>query len=453
MNMKYTMRIAAMLLLSLLTACTARHPNVREIPETVDTYYAYQDGLADWLTPEENYIYDSDGDSSDGIIRIGWQEEFGGKLFFSLSRLSINAHKSNLLTYVDLTSGEGEKHYACPDPQCTHTREEGCPYLDLYALTPKTDTVFFALRHNLREETGNNHSVIFEVDLAGQTITEVYNASTICADEDVDMDYIDNCFLYDSTLYFTDTFRFAVWNDGEKHITNERTWLLGMDIYTHKVTVLSDDFGENICCFFRSDERAFYIDTAANVLYGVDLSTDETIPVLQYPAGYMLYSPYCDTQTDTLYVLVTHGDLHQAGAAVQNTDRYRCTLYAIDADFRCREVPMPTTFLLDFQLTNEYIYYSTYDPVNYRTKEYPGDAIDVSGNRLYRVKRTDTTSPEVAFDGHGQLFFREYRVTGDHLYTELYDLRVSDGVREFYKTGSVMRIDMRNRTIRWFNLD
>ena len=69
------------------------------------------------------------------------------------------------------------------------------------------------------------------------------------------------------------------------------------------------------------------------------------------------------------------------------------------------------------------------------------------------MKRTDTTSPEVAFDGHGQLFFGEYRVTGDHLYTELYDLRVSGGVREFYKTGSVMRIDMRNRTIRWFNLD
>ena len=151
MKMKYTMRIAAMLLLSLLSACTARHPNVREIPETADTYYAYQDGLADWLTPEENYIYDSDGDSSDGIVRIGWQEEFGGKLCFSLSRRSINAHKSNLLTYVDLTSGEGEKHYACADPQCTHTMEEGCPYLDLYALTPKTDTAFFALRHNLRE--------------------------------------------------------------------------------------------------------------------------------------------------------------------------------------------------------------------------------------------------------------------------------------------------------------
>lgn len=82
MNMKYTMRIAAMLLLSLLTACTARHPNVREIPETADTYYAYQDGLADWLTPEENYIYDSDGDSSDGIVRIGWQRSSVENCFF-----------------------------------------------------------------------------------------------------------------------------------------------------------------------------------------------------------------------------------------------------------------------------------------------------------------------------------------------------------------------------------
>ena len=75
------------------------------------------------------------------------------------------------------------------------------------------------------------------------------------------------------------------------------------------------------------------------------------------------------------------------------------------------------------------------------------------GNKLYRVKRSDTTSPEVAFDGQGQLFFDGYYVTGDYLYMELHDLRVSGGVLEFYMTGSTMRIDMRNRTIRWFNLD
>lgn len=450
--MKSIMRIAAMLLLlPILSACTAHKRNERTLPETVDTYYSYQRELADWLTPEETYGYDSDSDSSDGIIQIGWQEAFGGNLFFTLSRISTKAHKSNLLTYVDLASGE--KHYACPDPQCTHSEEEGCPYLNLFALTPKTDTTFFALRHDLYKETAVLRCGIYEVDLAGHTITEVYDSQTICAEENIDWDHIDNCFLYEDMLYFTDTFRFAEWIDGEKQTTGKRTWLLGMDINTHAVTVLNDDFGENISRFFRNGDHVFYTDSAVNTLYGMDLSTGETVPLVQYPAGYTLYQKYYDTHTDELYVLVSYMDLHDSGERVNEAEQYRCTLYSVDADFRCREVPMPTTLLLDFQLTNEYIYYCTYDPVNYKTKQYPGDAIDVRGNKLYRVKRSDTTSPEVAFDGQGQLFFDGYYVTGDYLYMELHDLRVSGGVREFYMTGSTMRIDMRNHTIKWFNLE
>lgn len=38
-------------------------------------------------------------------------------------------------------------------------------------------------------------------------------------------------------------------------------------------------------------------------------------------------------------------------------------------------------------------YYRKYDPINFKTPPYERNAIDVFGNKMYRVKRSDTMTP------------------------------------------------------------
>lgn len=78
--MKSTFRIvAATLLLGILTGChTPSRDQIAESAKTMiaaqetsssvyDIHFGYQKDLGKWLTEEKEYLYDPDGDASDGI--------------------------------------------------------------------------------------------------------------------------------------------------------------------------------------------------------------------------------------------------------------------------------------------------------------------------------------------------------------------------------------------------
>ena len=232
-----------------------------------------------------------------------------------------------------------------------------------------------------------------------------------------------------------------------------KIWLLGLNLTTKETTVLNDHFDENLERFHVIGDRIFYTDLAERTVYCTDFAFTEKTPVLQYPDGYQLSIDQYDSNTGELYMLVTNNELHRSAVYPENPDAIKCTLYCVDSDLQCKEVPMPSDQLIDFQLTNEYIYYRKYDPINFKTPPYERNAIDVFGNKLYRVKRSDTMTPEVAFDGHEELFFQDYFVTGDYLYFAYYALVVREEGQVFRRMGATARVNMKENTIKWLNLD
>jgi hypothetical protein len=114
---------------------------------------------------------------------------------------------------------------------------------------------------------------------------------------------------------------------------------------------------------------------------------------------------------------------------------------------------MPSDKILEFKLTNEYFYYTVYDPIFYGTAPVGIPCICENGNKIYRVSRDDTAEGELVFDGHEKLFFKDYMVTGDFIYIYYIKFIKDDNFTWFNITGATARIDMENDTIKWFTLN
>ena len=115
---------------------------------------------------------------------------------------------------------------------------------------------------------------------------------------------------------------------------------------------------------------------------------------------------------------------------------------------------MPSELITDIQLTNDYIYYTVFDPVQYGVTRQGSPTVDETGNKLYRVKRSDTSSEELVFDGQNEVIFKDdYFVSGDYLYITYWKPKTRDGITYFYRIGSKARINMKENTIKWINLD
>lgn len=463
--MKRLSRIAVVfLLLSTLVGCNTQSKGqiTAEVKDKLNTseasdyeydvHFGYQKDIGKWLTEEKEYIYDPNGDASDGITtfnNIG-MIHVGERLYFPISKQTTLSTGDDFYAYVSTKTGE--KHYICPDPLCGHDAESGCPYInfDVLAFSTDSDSKIYGVRKNIVAGTAVMQDCIYEIDLSENTLRQIYNSKDIC--KDFNVDYITMYFIIEDTLYFTDRFVFYEEANGERIVT-ERIWLLGLNLTTKETAVLNDNFDENLERFHVIGDRIFYTDLAERTVYCTDFAFTEKTPVLQYPDGYQLSVDQYDSGTGELYMLVTNSDLMQAAVYPENPDAIKCTLYYVDSDLQCKEVPMPSDQLIDFQLTNEYIYYRKYDPINFKTPPYERNAIDVFGNKLYRVKRSDTMTPEVAFDGHEELFFQDYFVTGDYLYFDYYALVVRDEGQVFRRMGATARVNMKENTIKWLNLD
>ena len=456
--------VAITLLLCTLTGChTSSRDQIAESAKSritaqetassvYDIHFGYQKDLGKWLDMEKEYLYDPDGDASDGITKFNTigMIHVGERLYFPISKQTPLSTGDNFYAYVSTKTGE--KHYICPDPLCGHDEESGCPYInfDVLAFPPDSDSKIYGVRTNIVAGTAVLQDRIYEIDLSENKLRQIYNSKDIC--KDFDVDYITMYFIIEDTLYFTDRFVFYEEVEGERIVT-ERTWLLGLNLKTKETAVLNDHFDENLERFHVIGDRIFYTDLAERTVYCTDFAFTEKTPVLQYPDGYQLSIDQYDSNTGELYMLVTNSELHQAAVYPENPNAIKCTLYCVDSDLQCKEVPMPSDQLIDFQLTNEYIYYRKYDPINFKTPPYERNAIDVFGNKLYRVKRSDTMTPEVAFDGHEELFFRDYFVTGDYLYFAYYALVIREEGQVFRRMGATARVNMKENTIKWLNLD
>ncbi len=422
--------------------------NQKNTDLSLQEHFGYQEGLGSWLDLETDYKYDENSDNSDGIISLsgGGYTHIQDRLYFQISKQTQLSTGDNFWAYVSTKTGE--KHYICPDPLCGHDEESGCPYINLQQMTfhPYNDSLVYAVKQDF---SNNFISRIYEIDLKQNTFYEIYNAKN--TDREAKADYIYIYFILDNYLYFRDRFVHEEIIDGEKILT-EKTYLARVDLESKKTEILNNDFS-SIGGIHIIGTNAFYTDIANRTLYCKDINSENPVSVMTYDEGYQIYKIYYDNNTEELYLLVSRADLHHSAKLAADLEASKCRLYCITKDLACREILMPSSLLLDVQLTNEYIYYLTYDPINYKKPPYTRDAIDIAGNKIYRVKRSDTSKGELVFDGHSEIFFRDFFAAGDYVYMDYYSLVIREEGQVFRRMGSTVRVNIKENTLKWMNLD
>lgn len=418
---------------------------------TLNIHFGYQKELGKWLDEEIKYIYDENGDNSNGIDLLEGMgyKCYGDRLFLDLARQTELSTGEKLKTYINIRTGE--KHYVCPDPLCEHKQSNGCLYIKLSQLTfhPENDMLAYSTRLDQIGAVGRYS--IFEMNFDENTIKKIYSAENM--GKDADVDYLSIFFISENILYFKDRFVTEEVIEG-KTVMAEETYLIGLDLETGKFEILSDDFPADAECICIKNNRIFFRNTLENRIYCTDLNYENETDILIYEDRYTTYESYYDNNTEELYILISDSAMHNNVVSDKEPETAVCKIYCIDNDLLCSEVPISSNLVMSFQLTNEYIYYTVFDIENHNAAVLSCGAYDVTGSKLYRVRRNETTNPELVFDGRDELFLvGGYFVTGDYLYINYCQRTNIFGNMLFKRMGSSVRINMADNTLKWINLD
>ncbi|MHB1151832.1 MAG: hypothetical protein ACYCWE_05610 [Eubacteriales bacterium] len=401
--------------------------------------------IADWLSPEEQYSYKST-DNGNSITDI-----YNPIYFVKDDRIYYEVRIDNELSFSYITLKTGESFSLCPDPLCDHTLAGGCKYLGLHQMmfSKESDDVFYSVKTDTSfDKVQAPVSSICCIDAKKGTISEIFNGYL---SENNILRMLTLRLIDHNKLYFT-----AIREKESKVIDGiiEREYeetLMSVDLTTYGVSIVDNKYKnkENGEYFFTDGKYLYFIDAIARRLFATDMNFENETTVLEYGNEYTISSFYYDSDTSETYVCV-HSRYMVGWSETEIEDG---NIYCIDDNLTCSKLDMPSDKILEFQLTNEYFYYTVYDPIFYGMTPYDVPCMCANGNKIYRVPRNDTAEGELIFNGREKLYFRDYIITGDFIYINYVKLFEDQGFKVFRITGVTARVDMENDTIQWFNLN
>lgn len=430
-------------MVSLAASCTKTKTKDEIIEENKDLLnninsanivYDFQNNIGDWIELETEYQYNESGDSSTGIINLfsNYSNYIlnNDRIYLKLARQ--NSTGANLWAYVSLITGE--KHYICPDPLCNHTNDSGCQYLYL-------DNLIFTEDSQILYTTKEH--AIYQISLSDQKIICIY-------EDDVNKTgatyaSTDILTLNHDSLYFSVKYTYK--STEEKEISyREEKCLKVLNLTNGAVTELSNQYPSSNICVYSSEDKLFFIDQMERCFYYTDTNYKNKKIIMTFDENTYVYDMYFDSNTSEFYLLIGYNDL-------SSEETIPGKLFVVDNNFICTELILPSDKILRCYLTNDYIYYTVFDPVYYGVSPRGIPTVDEDGNKIWRVRRDNTIEPEIAFDGHGEIFWNDIIVVGEHLYID-YNYLHKEGEMEWWRrSGSTARINMKESTIKWINLD
>jgi len=346
--------------------------------------------------------------------------------------------------YIDIKTGE--KHYLCPDPLCSHKAEEGCLFVDIFQFYISNNRLYTTRRIN----NGINPypvETIIEIDLEQNTVRELFQC-------DSEYDYIGFTSLEDNKIYFTYTKETLRTEDENGDIvTEDELTKMYLDLDTEKVYIneANSYTYETYSLLYKNNNDIYGIDQINNRIIMTDSDYKNEEVIFDYDEWYSIADAYFDKNTEELYFCLA--SINIIDAHMDYTDAEEGAIYVIDKENNVRKLEMPTEKITSFRLTKNYIYYTTYDPINFGMSVRGYDCVVEDSGKIYRVSRDDTTSPELVFDAKGEMFFESYIVMGDYLYIRYIEFINQVGAVYFRATYSTARIHMEDQTIKWLNFD
>jgi len=421
---------------------------VKQTTAEADDQFAYLNEIGEWYAPETEYKYDpeSDDDSSGIYDEYGNFLSADSRLYFRTKRVIYDhgIHEETMHTYIDIKTGD--KHYLCPDPLCKHKTEEGCLIVDIVYLLnhPNKENIIYA--EKLIEEP-ELFWAIYEIDLEQYTEKLLFRCANIY--EIATLNSID-----DEKLYFTFTKETGRTKDENGNtIVEQEIQEMYIELSTHNIGIAESEKNkyDAYTKLGEKDNRIYWRDTENNRIIMTDSDYNNETTVFTHESGYSLPSIYYDSNTEELYICLCSDDMLREKLDYLDTEDG--AIYVIDKENNIRKLEMPTEKITGFQLTNKYIYYTTYDPIDYGYTSFGYPCIVQDGGKIYRVSREDTTTPELVFDAKGELFLGTYTVIGDYLYIDYSEL-IEEGIyTHFRRVGSTARIHIEDQTIKWLNFD
>lgn len=410
--------------------------------------YNYQNDLAEWLSPENEYVFNSDSDNSDSIIRI-----YDSTYTIKEDRLYFTVRRDNNDVWAYVSLKTGEKFYLCPDPLCPHTEESGCKYLNLKELifVPGSSNLIYTVK-NIFSDNGISYDVVCLLDSDNDTLLELLGSDFLNPNVH---NMFDLCFINSEYLYFTNiriTSEKA--ENGEVDQKTEEN-LMTLNFVTNEVNEINNKYSsqEYGRYFFADEQHIFFIDFNNKKFFATDLNFENEQTILEYGKEFNIRNFFYDESTSEFYIGL-YSD-YMFGYSDNETEEGN--IYCVNSNLECLKLDMSSEKIVDFQLTNGYIYYAVYAPVNYGMTPWGIQCIDETGNKIYRVNRNNTAESELVFDGHAQLFYNSvssgYIVTGDYIYMNYLSLTEEEDKAWFRIMGSTARINFKNQTIKWLNLD
>jgi len=442
--------ISVLLLTTVLISCS------RAPIETVDLdkytksqeTLSHQDHLnsigSTWLTPENQYSLDITSDSIDGIQRInagnlGMNLTYQNTIYFTTA-----GEQGTLYMYLDSTTGE--VFYLCPDPLCSHTERDKCPYMTTTHVIPDNSMEkgkLFVSHTILFDEGQRPYSVISEYTNEG-TLKRIYGEPNLKTEEGY---AINNSFHYFSVYnnYICCVERYDYTSSGKT--VERQEFFRVIDGTTGEVVYTCDYEDINGQLINITDSNMLFADYTNKYYYITDLQMKNPRTIFTYTES---ASITYDSNTEEYFVYTTEPD--DSGNTIGS-------IYVYDKNWNGYKLEMPSDQITYAVITQNYIYYvKLHDPVVFGTSIRSGSqTMDTTGGKIFRVKRingekTTVSDEELVFDGHGEIFHNGFNVIGDYLYLKYKDLHYEGDYVWWRLTGDVARIHLTENTIKWINL-
>ncbi len=438
------MRRLAILLLALITL-TACNDGGEELidkyadrPSATAQMYA---GIGSAFELEREFIAESD-DSAEGIVSFfgtGYRKA-GDRLFFTARKYYENSDNTEQsLVYASLKTGECFS--VCPDPLCTHLEDSGCRYLNLDSFVLPSDgtgNLVWAVKSDFG--SGGMVRSLCEIDLDADTITSIWS--------DESVNFILPRFESGGRLYFeTTTMLEELSQDG---VVTERVIeeLRCINLETREVTNFGELSGSG-GCYFSDGESLYFVDYDLGELCATDMSFANRRTVFAWKEGYQPSNIFLDEATGQLFICVYLRDMTISPESVETPSG---AIYVVEPDGSSRKLPLDCDRVLELVLTEKYVYYTKFDPVEYGNSPRGTPAILEDGAKIYRALRSAPTESELIFDG-GDLLFSSWAVVGGHIYIDWMRLMDANGMQWFRHAGITARIDPERRTLAWLTLE
>lgn len=413
--------------------------------QNINPDYSYQAAIAPWLSDELTYI---GFNTSNHIVNLFAKDQIisGNRIYFSVSSPTSTGDK--IYAYISLETGE--KHYLCPDPLCNHSENSGCKYAGIDNLTvdPDNDNKLYATKNQFTDS--GMRSVLCEIDIANNKIIEIFNEPL--DDPNIAYNRLELLFVSGEKIYFTDkhVYKEKVENGVSKK--EQVLYLKSLTVGENKADTIASGIDSGIQCLCEMGEKLLCVDQINGRLFVTDTNYTNERTLLEFESGENIYDIYFDKSSNDIWLLVSSYSLHNATNIDISTEESK--MYIINNFETVNQIDMPSNQILNFQLTEDAVYYTIYDPQEYGVSPRGVKTIDETGGKIYKVGRETNSSTEIIFDGRDELFFcGGFMAVGDYIYFDFYNLVNDRNMAYFKRMGSTVRINTKESTIHWMNFD